>query len=83
MSDALHEVGLAQPDPAVEEQGVEGDRAALGHAPRGGMGQFVRFPNDEALERITKIREESDDPELKKLLEIEWGQDFGRTLKIR
>lgn len=38
---------------------------------------FPRISYDEALERLTKIRAESDDPELKELLAIEWGQDFG------
>jgi asparaginyl-tRNA synthetase len=38
---------------------------------------FPRISYDEALERLSAIREETDDPELKALLEIEWGQDFG------
>ncbi|MEM7348285.1 MAG: amino acid--tRNA ligase-related protein [Chloroflexota bacterium] len=38
---------------------------------------FPRISYDEALERISKIREETDDLELKELLAIEWGQDFG------
>jgi asparaginyl-tRNA synthetase len=38
---------------------------------------FPRISYDEALERLEKIRAETDDPELKTLLEIEWGQDFG------
>ncbi|RMF03136.1 MAG: asparagine--tRNA ligase [Chloroflexi bacterium] len=38
---------------------------------------FPRVSYDEAFERITKIREESDDPELKELLKLEWGDDFG------
>jgi asparaginyl-tRNA synthetase len=38
---------------------------------------FPRISYDEAIERIEKIRAETDDPELKTLLEIEWGQDFG------
>ena len=38
---------------------------------------FPRISYDEALERIAAIREETDDPELKELLQIEWGEDFG------
>ena len=38
---------------------------------------FPRISYDEALERIAKIREETDDPELKAQLAIEWGDDFG------
>ena len=38
---------------------------------------FPRISYDEALERIAAIREESDDAELKELLKIEWGEDFG------
>jgi asparaginyl-tRNA synthetase len=38
---------------------------------------FPRISYDEAIERLHKIREETDDPELKELLKIEWGEDFG------
>ncbi len=38
---------------------------------------FPRISYDEALERIAAIREAADDPELKELLAIEWGDDFG------
>jgi asparaginyl-tRNA synthetase len=38
---------------------------------------FPRVSYDEAVETIKKIQTETDDPELKKLLEIRWGQDFG------
>jgi asparaginyl-tRNA synthetase len=38
---------------------------------------FPRVSYDEAVERIIKIREETTDLELKDLLAIEWGQDFG------
>ncbi|MEM7333734.1 MAG: asparagine--tRNA ligase [Chloroflexota bacterium] len=40
-------------------------------------GSFPRISYDEAIERIHKIREETDDPELQDLLKIEWGDDFG------
>ncbi len=38
---------------------------------------FPRISYDEAIERITNIRAATDDPELRELLAIEWGQDFG------
>ena len=38
---------------------------------------FPRISYDEAIERLHKIRDETDDPELKELLKIEWGEDFG------
>ncbi len=38
---------------------------------------FPRLSYDEAVERVLKIRAETDDPEQKELLNIEWGQDFG------
>jgi len=38
---------------------------------------FPRISYDEALDIIAEIRGETDDAELKELLEIEWGDDFG------
>jgi asparaginyl-tRNA synthetase len=38
---------------------------------------FPRISYDEALDMLVAIREESQDEELKKLLEIDWGMDFG------
>jgi asparaginyl-tRNA synthetase len=38
---------------------------------------FPRLSYDEAVARIQKIGAETDDPEQKELLKIEWGQDFG------
>ncbi len=38
---------------------------------------FPRISYDEAIERLHAIREATDDPELKELLAIEWGEDFG------
>ena len=38
---------------------------------------FPRISYDEAIERLQAIRETTDDPELKELLKIEWGEDFG------
>jgi len=38
---------------------------------------FPRVSYDEAFERITAIRAQTADPELKEALTLEWGQDFG------
>jgi asparaginyl-tRNA synthetase len=38
---------------------------------------FPRISYDEALDVIKQVRDRTDDPEQKKLLEIEWGTDFG------
>lgn len=38
---------------------------------------FPRISYDEAIERLKKLVAESDDPEQKTLLAIEWGEDFG------
>ena len=38
---------------------------------------FPRVSYDEALERIAAMRAKTEDTELKELLEIEWGSDFG------
>ena len=47
--DGMHQVGLAQTDAPIEEQGVERNRPAFGDATRGGMGQFVRLAHDETV----------------------------------
>jgi asparaginyl-tRNA synthetase len=38
---------------------------------------FPRISYDEALEKLAQIRDETEDPEARKLLEITWGDDFG------
>lgn len=38
---------------------------------------FPRISYDEALEKLAEIRANTADPELKALLEIDWGGDFG------
>jgi asparaginyl-tRNA synthetase len=58
---------------AAELEVLERDTAALSRV----TPPFPRVSYDEALEMLAKIRAETDDPELKALLEIEWGQDFG------
>jgi len=58
---------------AAELRLLERDTSALAKvAP-----PFPRISYDEALEKLAEIRTQTNDPELKKLLEIEWGNDFG------
>lgn len=38
---------------------------------------FARISYDEAVERLQKLHAETQDPEQKELLKIEWGEDFG------
>ena len=38
---------------------------------------FPRLSYDDALELVRQIREKTDDPEAKELLELEWGSDLG------
>ncbi len=38
---------------------------------------FPRVHYDEAISQLAVIREETEDPEMKSLLDIEWGSDFG------
>ncbi len=38
---------------------------------------FARISYDEAIERLQKLAAETQDPEQKDLLKIEWGEDFG------
>jgi asparaginyl-tRNA synthetase len=38
---------------------------------------FPRISYDEALDLLADIRAETDDPEIKEQLQIEWGEDFG------
>jgi asparaginyl-tRNA synthetase len=38
---------------------------------------FPRISYDEGLEMVRQIRDQTDDPEQKKLLELEWGSDLG------
>ncbi len=38
---------------------------------------FYRIAYDEAIERLQKLASETEDPEQKALLAIEWGEDFG------
>ncbi len=56
MRDRLHEVGLAQPGGAVDEQWVVSAPGGLGHGVRGGGGQLVRLADDEALEGVALVQ---------------------------
>jgi len=38
---------------------------------------FPRISYDEALDRLATIRRATDDPDIKELLAVEWGSDFG------
>jgi asparaginyl-tRNA synthetase len=38
---------------------------------------FPRISYDDALDMLAQIREETEDPEYRAMLEIEWGADFG------
>jgi asparaginyl-tRNA synthetase len=55
------------------EQILERDTAMLENV----TPPFPRISYDEAVERLQKTRQETDDPEQKELLKIEWGDDFG------
>jgi asparaginyl-tRNA synthetase len=41
------------------------------------IGPFPRISYDEAVERLNKLADATEDPEQKKLLHIDWGTDFG------
>ncbi|MEO8613359.1 MAG: asparagine--tRNA ligase [Chloroflexota bacterium] len=41
------------------------------------IGPFPRITYDDAVERLNKLAAETEDPEQKKLLQMEWGTDFG------
>ncbi|HRQ39992.1 MAG TPA: asparagine--tRNA ligase [Chloroflexota bacterium] len=58
---------------APELELLERDTTALANI----RAPFPRISYDEAIERIQAIRAATDDPELKELLKIEWGDDFG------
>lgn len=41
------------------------------------QGPFPRLTYDECIQKIKEIQDKTEDPELKKQLDIEWGMDFG------
>ena len=58
---------------AEELKVLERDTTALERV----LPPFPRISYDEAVEMLAEIREETEDPELKEQLQIEWGDDFG------
>jgi hypothetical protein len=54
--DGVHQMGLAQPDAAVQEQRVERHRGRLGDAPGGGVGELVGFADHETIELVAVIQ---------------------------
>ncbi len=55
VADRVHEVGLAEPDAAVDEERVVGLRGDLGDGAGGGMRELVRGADDEALEGVLGV----------------------------
>ncbi len=43
---------------------------------------FPRISYDEAIERLHAARQQTDDPEQRELLKIEWGEDFGAPHEV-
>jgi hypothetical protein len=56
MADGVHEVGLAQADPAVQEQRVVRVARPLGDRQCRGVGQPVGRPDDEVGERVSAVQ---------------------------
>jgi asparaginyl-tRNA synthetase len=52
---------------------LERDTSSLQKA----VAPFARIRYDEAIERLQKLHDETDDPTQKNLLKITWGEDFG------
>jgi len=57
----------------IELEIIERDTSRLENV----LPPFPRISYDEAVERLQKLAAETDDPEQKALLHIEWGSDFG------
>ena len=55
VADRVHQVGLAQPDPAIQEQRVIGMTRTLRHGQAGRVGQSVGRADDEVRERVARI----------------------------
>ena len=53
--DRVHQVGLAEADPAVQEERVVGMARALRHRQAGGVGETIGRPDDEVRERVAGI----------------------------
>ncbi len=68
---AIVKAALERNRPELELLGRDVSRLEVVEPP------FPRISYDEALEMLAEIREQTDDPEQKRLLELEWGKDFG------
>ena len=55
MADGVEEVGLAEADPPVEEEGVVGRRGMLGDGLAGRLGKLVGGADHEGLERVAAV----------------------------
>ena len=55
VADGLHEVGLAEADAAVDEEGVIDARAGFGDGLGGGMGEAVGLADDEIVEGVVAV----------------------------
>ena len=54
--DGVHQVRLAESDAAVDEERVVRPRRRLRHRARGGVGELVRRPDDERVERVARVQ---------------------------
>ena len=55
VADRVHQVGLAEADPAVQEERVVGVAGSLGDRQAGGVGEPVGRPDDEVGERVARV----------------------------
>jgi hypothetical protein len=55
VADGMEQMGLAETDAAVDEEGVVGGGRELGHGETGRLGELVGGADDEGLERVTPI----------------------------
>ena len=56
----MHEMGLAEPHPAIEKQRIKGHLVGFRHAAGGGEGQLVGLADDEIGKRIIGIERRAD-----------------------
>ena len=54
VADRVEQVGLAETDPAVDEERVVGLRRQLGHRLAGGLGELVGVADDEGVEGVAR-----------------------------
>ena len=54
--DGVHQVRLAEPHAAVDEQRVVRARRRLGHRAAGGLGELVGRSDDEGVERVARVQ---------------------------